>query len=629
MFFPRIPTANIMNYIRFGWLTEFSLAPDPVLVNPRGGGAAEYDVTGFNPTWILVVDIKDGQRKHYRQTKFEYTSHADYTALSYDFKSALLLLPEEERPAKAAPPNREYELRDRRKVAERLLDLYCTAERREGTPDRTEFVWLDEFCLHDLLLDEENDGTEISQQRADEVGRLRDIFGNASQVAVFCHEVNCDHTGLACPWGKRLFTFAEILHAQRVLQLTRVPQEASVNAQVITYTGHRFREAMQTNAARGKRWHLHAVYQRSVNAAAVTWQVAIHAMVVEAIRRDEASNFHDHQFLGKALNGLLPRRARLADLGSSGWNDLAWLLELNQGFYNAASLAAVCSLPADESVSWLGKPIDPVAGSERLEPVVTAFPVSGSFAEPRHKGEKVPPVTEPNPPLTIMGNKMIGLRPQPLKRDPHGLYNNEEMKGLRITAYTAVCGAIIRSYYLLYNFDPVGALRLYWFTSLLYCGLDLLVGTMYLDRTGWVFLDDAQWRSLGEPLLGNQEDHLRTLRETLGNQDNYLRTLTEWGDRQLIPKWEAPPNRHSFSGKLIDLRNRRYVEVIVVSRPNSMIPLAIHGSGLTCMLVDREDGEGTAPAFFAKKVGMCNLPTYAYAQTRSAGTVCITSDIPQ
>ncbi|KAJ7480349.1 hypothetical protein B0H11DRAFT_1661687, partial [Mycena galericulata] len=300
--------------------------------------------------------------------------------------------------------------------------------------DRTEFVWLDEFCLHDSLLQDEQ---EIEQQRANEVGRLGDIFKKADQVAVFCHEVNCDHTGLTCPWGKRLFTFAEIFHAQRVLRLSKITQGTSLTTDLVPYAGHTFREAMQSNAERGKRWHLSAIYQRSVNAGSVPWPAAIHAMVVEAIRRDEDSGFDEHALLGKALNGLLPRRARLEDLGSSGWNDLAWLLELNQGFYNAASLAAVCSMPDDRSVSWLGKPISPTAGNERLEPIVTAFPVSGSSIV-WNKGETVPPVkhqnTQPNPPLTIITEKTIGLRPTPLKRDKYGLYTNKEMKPLRILA---------------------------------------------------------------------------------------------------------------------------------------------------------------------------------------------------
>ncbi|KAF9442757.1 hypothetical protein P691DRAFT_626878, partial [Macrolepiota fuliginosa MF-IS2] len=106
----------------------------------------------------------------------------------------------------------------------------------------------------------------------------------------------------------------------------------------------------------------------------------IHALVVEAIRRDEAGGFEEHRYLGKALNGLLPRRARTEDLGGkSGWADLAWLLELNQGHYNAASLAAVCGINFSKECAagyrWWGNPILPMVGNERLEPEATAFPV--------------------------------------------------------------------------------------------------------------------------------------------------------------------------------------------------------------------------------------------------------------
>jgi hypothetical protein len=243
----------------------------------------------------------------------------------------------------------------------------------------------------------------------------------------------------------------------------------------------------------------YAMFQHTVNAGAVPWQVAIQAMVVEAIRRDEAGNFHDHKFLGKALNGLLPRRARLSDLGNGGWNDLAWLLELNQGFYNAAGLAAVCSISEDNSVAWLGKPIDPAAGNERLEPVVTAFPVSSNS----------------NPPLTIIAGETLGFRTIPLKRDAYGLYNNEEMKGLkRLSLWLAVALAII-STVILASGNPTTGLILYYVTAILYVTVELLVSTMYLDRAGWVFLEDSLW---GDKLEAK-----------LGEQDNNLRVLTRWG----------------------------------------------------------------------------------------------------
>ncbi|KAJ6494244.1 hypothetical protein C8R45DRAFT_824340 [Mycena sanguinolenta] len=405
------------------------------------------------------------------------------------------------------PAGRSYIRKDKRSIAAYLLRLYCSATGRDMNPDRTEYIWLDEFCISDFqsLSDSlEKDKEVIDAQRDAELGKLADVFRCAAQVAVFCHEPNCDHTALSCIWGQRLYTISEILHVETVLRLTRRLEENRLTARISRRTGRSFREAMQKHAAEGNRWHLSAIYQHTVNSGAVPWQVAIHALVVEAIRRDEAGGFRDHKFLGKALNGLLPRRARLADLGNGGWNDLAWLLELNQGFYNAASLAAVCCISEDNSVGWLGKPIDPAAGNERLEPVVTAFPVaSGS-----------------QPPLTIIAGEMLGFRPIPLKRDALGLYNNKEMRGAKILAIsTALVLALIGTFILTTgNIGP--GFVVYYITTILYCIFELLVGTMYLERNGWVFLEDALWG-----------DKLET---KLGEQDNNLRELTHWRSSILV-----------------------------------------------------------------------------------------------
>ncbi|KAF8193862.1 hypothetical protein K438DRAFT_1516462, partial [Mycena galopus ATCC 62051] len=130
----------------------------------------------------------------------------------------------------------------------------------------------------------------------------------------------------------------------------------------------------------------------------------------------------------------------------------------------------------------------------------------------------------------------------------------------------------------------------------LYCFVELLVSTMYLEREGWVFLEDSMWGD--------------NLEAKLGEQDNNLRTLTHWGDRQLVPQWEFPGRRPCFTAKLVDLCSRVYVEAVVVSRPNAMVPLAIHGSGVTCMLLERPEDSEKEPNIVAKKVGMVNLPTY-------------------
>ncbi|KAJ7192281.1 hypothetical protein GGX14DRAFT_325220, partial [Mycena pura] len=248
-----------------------------------------------------------------------------------------------------------------------------------------------------------------------QLAKMADIFADAKETVIFCHLDNCDHTVFSCYWGNRLFTLAEVLKAKTVWRLKtwgRGPQRTS---KMFRVTGAAFRQEMQANAARDDRWHLYSIFQQYANSGSVPWQTAIHGLVVEAIRRDEESDYPNHEFLGAALNGLLPRRARPVDWGKNDWRDLAWLLELNQGFYNAAGLAAVCSLPDKDTGSWLGKPVDPSVGSERLEPVVTAFPVSAVR----------------DPPLAIIGGETVAFRKILLRRDAFGLYTNEEMRPMK------------------------------------------------------------------------------------------------------------------------------------------------------------------------------------------------------
>jgi len=142
--------------------------------------------------------------------------------------------------------------------------------------------------------------------------------------------------------------------------------------------------------------------------------------VVEVIRRDIAGNFPQHKFVGKALNGLLPRRARLAHLrGTNGGQIWHGCWKLNQGFYNAASLAAVCSLEGNGAYRhcWLGTPMEPYAGNERLEPIVNAFPVCIR----RPQGD-IPAA------LNVIGPHTIAVG-RKLKRDAAGLYHNDEIEG--------------------------------------------------------------------------------------------------------------------------------------------------------------------------------------------------------
>ncbi|KIJ36891.1 hypothetical protein M422DRAFT_232236, partial [Sphaerobolus stellatus SS14] len=271
-------------------------------------------------------------------------------------------------------------LRDRRKFAKALLTEYGRTRYHSGLGAGCEYLWIDEFCLSDHAL-----GTteqKVKPQRSRELGRLADIYRGASRVCVFCHIPNCDHTRSSCPWGKRLFTLPEIIPAADVLVMMRRKKDSKTGASTGTLfkpmKAGLFREKIQIQAAKDKRWHVYTLMQHANNEAAVSWQNAIHALLVEAMLRNEAEASANLKAFGKCLNGLLPRRARLEDLkGEDGWEDLSWLLELNQAFFNVTSLAAVSST-AELDVQnhrWLGKPITPKEGHERLESVVTSFPV--------------------------------------------------------------------------------------------------------------------------------------------------------------------------------------------------------------------------------------------------------------
>ncbi|KAJ6472474.1 hypothetical protein C8R45DRAFT_835828 [Mycena sanguinolenta] len=233
-------------------------------------------------------------------------------------------------------------------MASRYLQLYCEAQLSTPgvDPDKVQYIWLDEFCISSAGLDDIADKPKIKEQRR-ELGRMADIYRYAAEVVVFCHTKNCDHTDvLNCAWSQRIWTIAEILNAQSVTTMIMSRKlSAKFTARLYHQSGHVFREALQARAAQANKWHLYV--QQSDHGGAAPLQVVIQALVVEAIRRDESSGFMNHQELGRALNGLLPRRARLEDLNRGGWADLAWLLELNQAFYNAAALAAVCSIISD------------------------------------------------------------------------------------------------------------------------------------------------------------------------------------------------------------------------------------------------------------------------------------------
>ncbi|KAJ7849425.1 hypothetical protein B0H14DRAFT_870309 [Mycena olivaceomarginata] len=286
------------------------------------------------------------------------------------------------------------------------------------------------------------------------------------------------------------------------------------------------------------------------------------------------------------------------------------LLELNQGFYNAASLAATCALPEDSTVSWLGKPIQPKPGNERLQPIVTALPVSPPPLPADNDG-KVIKASSGCPPLMIIGGEMVGFRPH-FRRDWAGLYNNPVVKPIRIAAGAILVVGGIIALILVVTGNLFPALAIFFSVSVGHAILELLFSTVWLDRKGWMFLSDSEW--------GDTE----TLRQKLGDLDSNLRKLMPWGKSQLVPKWQDPTKRRCIPGKFIDLESGIYVEATVVERPNVLVPLAIHGNGVTCLLLHRSS-RSHEKVFGAQKVGIANFPPHVLAQTTKMGTMSIGS----
>ncbi|EKM76704.1 hypothetical protein AGABI1DRAFT_130998 [Agaricus bisporus var. burnettii JB137-S8] len=620
------------------WSIEWAETPDAVLLESpssligeegkiKVASRGQYAVTGNKPRWLLEVEFRGNQIVSQRQVRYEWErvkeealmakpgnslrkgiQRSGYTAISYSMESAKELFFEsgcslDSQPEIPPDGNRKYSLRNRQKISRALLEEYARARNTiNDKQDGFEFIWLDEFCLSNQELQDEQ---EIERQRDTEVGQLADIFRGARRVVVFCHVEDCDHTGIDCPWASRLFTMGEILYTPQVLQMSRTRKsnhQQKLSSYITIIPGPEFRSDMQACAAEAKQWHLYNIMQHATNSGAVTWQSAIHSLVVEAIRRDEAGEFHTHKFLGKALDGLLPRRSQLEDLrGINGWADLAWLLELNQGYYNAALLAAVCKL-ANHDVDeyrWWGEPIAPREGSERLEALVHAIPVTF----------RKTPTRLPEPVLSIIGPKSVALSHW-LQRDSFALYRNPEMKSLSKAA--------IRIYLVIFftvTFRGSGLFLLY-LATIAYSILVLLVGTMFVKKDVWFVIED-------HTTVGGDA------RCWLQSQDATFRKAVEWGARQLVPQWDtphaspSPPGTppHPYAVTLVDLRTGVLVKAAVTKRPNGMVALAIHGSGITWMLLDRDDKKVKVTP--AVKVGMVNLPPFVLAQAEESGTVYV------
>ena len=143
-----------------------------------------------------------------------------------------------------------------------------------------------------------------------------------------------------------------------------------------------------------------------------------------------------------------------------------------------------------------------------------------------------------------------------------------------------------------------------------------MAGSMYLERGGWVILDDNSWEK------HSPESKMRSLSAWLGHRDSHLRYLETWGESQLAPQWETP-RRQTIQATLVDLKNAVFTQTTVIDPPraNALVPLAVHGCGMTCMLIHRPQNK--TGGVVSHKVGMINMPSYVLAQGVRSGTILI------
>ena len=645
-------SAIAVNFWRASWEIEKAYAPKSFLHDPKRRPGEKLYIPGRSPPrWLVKVTTGSKQNDNQldvRVVKWEDEAEAigkkGYIALSYAYKDAKAWfnetypnIPIDKIPPRPNPstkseasideflmtawkqysqdPQKQERWQDiavRQRVARFFLDRYLEATHR---PDSTEYIWIDEFCLY-------SPSTPDLSVRKDELGRIADVFALASVVCVFCPKPHCRHVHPGCAWGNRLWTLSEIIHTENVILWSRAQQNKTALSQY-TFTpqsGRHFRECLQYEAEDMNEWHLSSIMRHANNLGSTTWQHSIHALVVEAIRRNVNSNQRnkdqkiDNSCLAKALNGLLPRRANASDLeGKDGWADLAWLLELNQGHYNAASLAAVCALGETkvQGHGWLGRPISPSAGNERLQPVVTAFPIKEG--------------------LFVLNPKIIGLRKK-LKRDVGGMYRNKDLRFFQVrTVISRVFYMIFTSPFLqrVVKYTPLmtilwvvittpfisGPSSQTWLLVWLWLGfgitafVQLCGSSLYIERGGIFLLPSDKLKG------GDVETYLR-------KRDRQLRTLESWGDEQLAPRWEEA-TVEAQEATLVDLMSQVKSKFLLrkwEGKPaNALLPLAIHGCGVTCLVLHHYD-DHLKPAI---KLGIVNMPPYILTIGQPMGSLVV------
>jgi len=145
----------------------------------------------------------------------------------------------------------------------------------------------------------------------------------------------------------------------------------------------------------------------------------------------------------------------------------------------------------------------------------------------------------------------------------------------------------------------------------------IIAGSMYVHKKGWILLQDEKWLV--------HTPNTPTLQTWLGLRDHRLQHINEWGFRdQITTRWQYPSRATKVT--FVDLEHNVSVESFVLYSEaiNALIPLAIHGSGVTCMVLERP----TMASMPAHKVGMVNMPPYVRLQGTKTCSVHVSSPPP-
>jgi hypothetical protein len=158
---------------------------------------------------------------------------------------------------------------------------------------------------------------------------------------------------------------------------------------------------------------------------------------------------------------------------------------------------------------------------------------------------------------------------------------------------------------------PGATFAISWITFGLSAFMNIVGGTIYLKKGGVTILKHDRW--------GDKAGY--TVNRYLGERDSRLEELGDWGKNQLAPEWTYDFSNWTKEERdgmrkatLVDLnlgiKAECYIREWEEKPPNALIPLAVHGCGVTCLILHHHDDRLKA----AVKLGIINLPPYILGQ---------------